>query len=333
MKIGTVGYNTSRGLGHLVHDFYLHGIITDVFVVKHPRVPNNEDWYPNAPSVKLGHFSDTNGWKMATEFCKNVDAMLFFETPFNWKLIEWCKENLIKTFLVVMYECTPKSHPAPYRYICPSLLDMQYFPLNSEFLTLPTEYPWKLRTRARHFVHNGGYLGLRGREGTTTLIEAMQFVQSPIQLTIRVQENVDVHHQRLIAEDTRITYIAGSVPYLDLYKEGDAVVIPQKFNGCSLPIQEACASGMMVMTTDRFPMNTWLPNEPLIPTSGCNKGVSIGGPYLEFDEAIVDPRQLAKHIDKWYDKPIEDYSIFGKDWASEHSWEVLKPQWMKVLQS
>ena len=38
-------------------------------------------------------------------------------------------------------------------------------------------------------------------------------------------------------------------------------VFPEKFNGLSLPLQEARAAGMLVLATDRFPMNTWLPRE------------------------------------------------------------------------
>lgn len=333
MRIGTIGYNTSRGLGHLVRDFYTHGIINDVFIVKHPRVPNNDDWYPDAKKVMLKTFADKGGDYLAHKFCQSVDVMLFFETPFNWDIIPFCKKNGIKTFLVTMYECTVKDHPPPDRYICPSLLDMEYFPLNSDFLVLPTEYPWKLRTRAKHFIHNGGYLGLRGREGTRTLIEAMQYVKSPIDLTIRVQENVDSNYIHMMKKDNRINYIAGSIPYEELYATGDVAIVPQKFNGCSLPLQEACCSGMMVMTTDRFPMNTWLPKEPLIPVASYNKGVSIGGPYLQFDEAIIDPKVLAAHIDNWYDKDITVASIYGRQWAEQHSWEVMKPKWMKVLSS
>lgn len=328
MKVGTVCYATSRGLGHLARNFYQHGIVTDVLVVEHGRVPTNWDWYPGAPVVPLrgiDHHQDT-----LRSFCRDKDAMLFFETPFDWGLIGYCRGVGVRTYLVTMYECTPKTHSRPYRYLCPSLLDMQYFPEASTFLPLPVDYLWQLRKRAEHFVHNGGYLGMRGREGTTLLIEALRHIHSPIRLTIRVQENVPPTYQRMLATDTRVEYVAATVPYEDLYAMGDVAVGAQNRNGCSLPLQEARAAGMLVMNSDRFPMNFWLPREPLIPVAEYRKA-QIGPAYLEYDEAVVRSEDIALKIDEWYGRDISEYSLSAKVWAAENSWEVLGPKWQEAL--
>ena len=393
MKIGTYAYPTRRGLGHLARDFYTHSIVTDVCVVRHPGVPNVDEWYPGAPTTHLRNLNT----RLMQDFAAGMDAMLFFETPFWWPIVPFCRERGIRTYLIPMYECTPTGHQPPDRYLCPSLLDMQYFPQRSEFIPLPVDYPWRLRTHATHYVHNGGYLGLRGREGTTLLIEAMRYVKSPLRLTIRVQENVGYDHQQMMAQDKRIEYIAGTVPYEDLYGIGDVVVQPQKFNGCSLPLQEACASGMLVMTTDRFPMNTWLTGasechgcdgdgslshmwakeeckrlggyakagrhgplnyytkdgkelgfktiggpcdvcdgkktvSPLIPVAGYQTA-RIGGGYLPFEEAQIEPRDIAATMDAWYGREIERYSLAGKAWGEAHSWAALRERWLKAVQS
>lgn len=327
MKVGTIAYSTSRGLGHLAKSFIDHGLITDILVVKHPGVPMN-DWYPDAPKTDLRSLDHG----LMQDFVSDKEAMLFFETPFWWPIIPYCESIGVRTYLITMYECTPTTHSVPHKYICPSLLDMKYFPERSVFLPLPVEYPWKLRTRAEWFIHNGGYLGMRGREGTILLIEAMSMVKSPIRLTVRVQENVPAQWQKRLAVDKRCEYIAETVPYYDLYGSGDVVVQPQKFNGCSLPLQEARASGMLVMTTDRYPMNTWLPREPLIPVAGYTKQ-RIGGAYLEFDEATINPEDIAATIDKWYGADITEYSEWAPHWASLMSWEVLLPEYRRVLES
>ncbi len=331
MRVGTVCYATSRGLGHLAKGFYDHDLITDVCVVQHPGVPTNEDWYPNAKQVDLRKCGrDAFVSYILQDFCVGKDAMLFFETPFDWSLMDYCREHGVRSYLVTMYECTPMSHVKPYKYLCPSKLDLEYFPEGIE-VQLPVEYPWRQRTVAEHFVHNGGYLGLRGREGTTLLIEAMQYVKSPIRLTIRVQENVSLTYQHMAAKDKRIEYFPQAVPYHDLYGIGDVAVLPQKFNGCSLPLMEAYASGMLVMTTNRFPANTWLPNEPMIPVAGYNRGVQVGGPYMKFDEAIIDPRTIAETIDAWYGRDIVGFSRRGEFWAMRNSWEQLRPVWKELL--
>lgn len=326
MRVGTFCYSHSRGLGHLARDFFRHGVITDVLVVEHPNIPL-QDWYPGAPRTNLGAL-DTS---LMRDFVRDKDVMLWFETPFWWPIVEYCHEVGVRTALCPMYEVTPEHHPRPHRYLCPSLLDLDYFPPDrSLYLPLPVEYSWRLRTHALHYVHNGGYLGLRGREGTTLLIEAMRYVESPLRLTIRVQENVSAEHQRMMAKDPRIDYHAGTVPYEDLYAAGDVAVMPQKFNGCSLPMQEACASGMLVMASDRFPANAWLPKGPLIPVSDYRLARTAGR-FMEVDEAVIDPAAIARTMDSWFEKPISDLSLAGKRWAEAHSWESLKPRWLEAL--
>lgn len=367
VRVGTISYATSRGLGHLARDFHRHGVITDVFVMEHPSVPSNrEEWYPNALHTTLRGM-DT---RAMLDFCQGMDAVLFFETPFHWDLFRLLRGK-VRTFLATMYECTPRFHQRPDVYLCPSRLDLDYFWDTSltnvsevdrglksgeqaEFpqtwrvyrgldnsravwVQLPVEYPWQLRTHALHYVHNGGYLGVKTRqggvmrEGTTTLIEAMCYVRSPVRLTIRVQENVSPRHQKMCAADPRVEYLPETVPYGDLYQLGDVAVGSQRWNGCSLPLQEAFAAGMLVMNTDRYPAHTWLPNPPLIPVRNWLKDSSIGGSYLSFDEADVHPEDVAAKIDEFYGKDIQDYSRRGMDWAAKNSWKVLGSKWLEVL--
>jgi hypothetical protein len=329
MRVGTVCYATSRGLGHLARSFHQHGVVTDVFVIRHPSIPMNEDWYPNAPSTDARRPDRAALY----DFAKDMDALLFFETPFEWSLLDFCRAKGIRTYIISMYECTPARLPArPTKWLCPSLLDMRYFPKESSvFLPLPVEMPWRLRERARSYVHNGGYLGLRGREGTTLLIEAMELVKNPIQLRLRVQENVRPEYRSRAERNPLITYEAGTFPYETMHSWGDVYVAPQKFNGCSLPLQEAFASGMLCISTDRFPMNTWLPKEPLIPVSRYER-CRVGGPYNEIEEAIITPKAIAETMDRWYDRDISDWSRAGQRWAQSVSWDVLKPQYLKAME-
>jgi hypothetical protein len=266
--------------------------------------------------------------------------MLFFETPFYWPVFDYCREIGVRTYLCTMYECTPIVRPFhPHKYLCPSLLDVDYFRSHPhELVQLPVDsrVRWRLREKAEHFVHNGGYLGMRGkdgvmREGTETVIRAMQYVKSPIQLTIRVQENVSQELQGICGTDARITYVPENVEYGDLYGVGDVAVGAQKWNGCSLPLQEAYASGLLVINTDRYPMNTWLPPEPLVRADRKIENSSIGGPYMKFTECCIDPIVLAAKMDEWYGRDCANYSLAGKAWAYTNSWELLRPVWKELL--
>jgi glycosyltransferase involved in cell wall biosynthesis len=162
---------------------------------------------------------------------------------------------------------------------------------------------------------------LGGRNGTREVTQAMQYVKSPIKLIIRSQVPIQE------INDPRIEYRIGT--FEDIWNEGDVFLFPEKFNGLSLPLQEAYASGMLVMAGNRHPMNLWLPNEPLIPIKHFKRNrISV-----EFDEAIYDPIQIAETIDLWYNKNIESFSLLGKKWGQENSWDVLKAKYLKILEN
>ena len=184
---------------------------------------------------------------------------------------------------------------------------------------VPTDVKWSLRTRANVFVFNAGNGGLGGRNGTKELLDAMKYVKSPIKLIIRSQVPIQQ------VQDDRIEYRIGN--FDDIWSEGDVFIFPEKFNGLSLPLQEAFASGMAVMCGDRFPMNTWLPKDILIPVSGYKKErISV-----EFDSAVIRPEDIAKSIDAIYNNNISHYSLLGKQFNINNSWKTLKEKYEELM--
>lgn len=170
----------------------------------------------------------------------------------------------------------------------------------------------------------------------------MQLVKSPIQLTIRAQDEAGLH--KLCREvptamrDERITFQYGSVPYDKLFDEDhDVFIMVEKYNGLSLPLAEAKACGMPVMTTDRFPTNTFLDRLFLIPVASTTPA-KVGGPYNTYQEAIVDIQDVADAIDRAYENgektdQVERSSLHAKKWRETMSWDELKPRWVKELES
>lgn len=311
MIVGSVVFATDQGLGYLAKEFFDHGIIQKVHVRRHSsRKDHGAEWYPESARVPF-----------ATDLLERCDSLLFFEDVFNWDLIPKAREKKIKTALMPMYECT--RYPLMYEpevLISPSLLDKQYYP-ESVHIPVPVDVPWKLRTRAKTFVHNAGNGGLGGRNGTRELMAAMKHVRSPIRLIIRSQAPLPS------TGDRRIEIHVKQHTKEELWSTGDVFIFPEKFNGLSLPMQEAFASGMMVMAGARYPMTEWLPNEPLIPVMRYKKETIA----REFDSAIYDPVAIAQTIDRWYDKDISTFSEAGKAFAETHSWQILKDKYLATL--
>jgi len=49
-----------------------------------------------------------------------------------------------------------------------------------------------------------------------------------------------------------------------------------------------------------------------------------------FDSAIIDPQDIANTIDMWYNNDITEYSLKGKKWGEDNSWEALKPKYEAI---
>lgn len=304
-RVGSIVLATEQGLGYLAKAFYDNGIIDTVYVQKHSIRESHFEWYPN----RVRDIDDL----------LDCDVLIFFEEVFDWKIINKARELGIKTILMPMYECTRSPLPySPDLIICPSKLDLQCFQQGRE-VVVPVDVEWKKREKAQVFVHNAGNGGLGGRNGTKELLEAMKYVKSPIKLIVRSQKPITEY------KDPRIEYRIGT--FDDIWSEGDVFVFPEKFNGLSLPLQEAFASGMLVMCGNRFPMNTWLPTEPLIQVSGYKKEKVA----VTFDSAIIRPQDIAKCIDCWYNKDISKYSEQGRVFNINNSWKIWKEKYINLM--
>lgn len=308
--IGAIVLATDQGLGYLARDFYNNGVIDICYVYQHSSRKNHHDWYDRT----VGSID---------ELIEKSDIILMFETPFDWSVIPRARARGVKTVLMPMYECTPY----PLRYnpdmiLTPSDLDQEYYPTGKRInVPVPNETKWKLRERAKTFVHNAGNGGLGGRNGTHELLDAMKYVKSPIKLIVRTQS------MELKSDDPRVEIVGSSVPFDELYTEGDVFIFPEKFNGLSLPIQEAFSSGMPIMCGDRFPMNTWLPKEILIPVKEYTKERLA----VEFQCAQFEPKEIAQKIDDWYNKDISHLSLLGKKFKEENSWTKLKEKYRTLM--
>lgn len=330
MRVGTVCYATDQGLGMLAKSFYDAGVITDVMLMKHRAYQNHPEWYP--PGTHMFSSASFVG-PAVDEFIDRIDTVLFFETPFDWSFPSRCKTRGVKTALMPMYEWSLRNPPHKFDvFLCPSLLDVDYFP-DSPFLVPPVDpSTWKLRKTATKFLHNAGHIGHRNHKGTEELIQAIPMLDKDVCLTIRSQhlrrleELVSKYH----VDHPGVTLEYGQIPHHRLFDDYDVYVAPEKFNGLSLPLQESCAAGMLVMASDRYPANTWLPTDPLIPVYGYHRAC-ISSAYMGFDEAEISPAAIAATINSWNGRDISELSMSGKRWAVEHSWDVMKPKFMKEL--
>ncbi|MDX1279327.1 glycosyltransferase family 4 protein, partial [Oceanihabitans sediminis] len=106
------------------------------------------------------------------------------------------------------------------------------------------------------FFHQGGWGGVHSRKNTRQVIEAFKALDKPdTRLVITSQISIDMELPENIIilnkEHTRKEMI-------DYFKSADAFVQPSKWETIGIPILEAMASGLPVITCDIPPMNEFV---------------------------------------------------------------------------
>ena len=276
---------------------------------------------------------NTKEYKNVLDFqwlLEDIDIFFTIETPYLWHIIKDCRQKGIKSVLYTMYEMTPDPIPLHFDlYICPSKLDLKYFPDNKVFLPPPIATErliWRKRTKARTFIHTGSHGGMNMRKGTPLILEAMKYVKSEIEMIIYTWGST-------VSQDRRVRIKRINFQnYWQLWREGDVLVYPQDYNGICLPIIEAMASGLGVITTDIFPFNEYMPKKLLFRPGELYK-TRAAPRLMETDAAKINPIDIAKKIDKIANKDISEYSLYGRKWAQENSWKVLLPKYEKVFKN
>jgi len=318
MKVGSLIRANNSGLGTLAREFYDNGIIH-----KGLYVPNQvyKDFPDRFPTFKQGINSKLINWLL-----DDIDVLLCFENAYRWGIINEAKRKGIKTILMPMHEGLREQLPYHFDlYLAPSSEEMNLGLSPIERINVPVNtdrLKWRERKTAKVFVHNSGHGGIGMRNGTMELIEAMKYVKSDIKLIIRSQ------YHKFVTEDPRIEYrYENLLDYWDIWKEGDVFIFPEKFNGLSLPVQEAFASGLCVMTTDKEAFD-FLPKKPLIPPSGFRN-------YMVariVEGAEHDPKIIAQKIDEIANTDISEYSRAGREWALKNNWQSLKSKYIELCQ-
>ena len=338
MRVGTIIYATNSGLGVLARDFYDNGVVTDVLVQTHPHLKNNFHWYKDAMALSVIDNIAMNSKKtsrhnknLLKSFIDKVDVILLFEIEWYRDVIQEARRMGKKVILMPMYECSPFPILADC-YLTVSDLDHEYYTqmykgCNIKRINVPanSSLKWKKRNKANVFIHNSGFHNSNDRNGTQKIIDSIPLIKSQnIEIKIRTQ-----NRNYTFPEDPRLTIDTSDRDFKDLWDHGDVFLFPERWNGLSLPIQEAYSSGMMVMCGNRNPMNKWLPNKPMIDVSNYIKMNIV--PKIPFPAACYTPEDIAQKIDEFANQDISEYSLMGKKWSEENSWTVLKPEYIKII--
>jgi glycosyltransferase involved in cell wall biosynthesis len=177
----------------------------------------------------------------------------------------------------------------------------------------------------KRILHIGGKVASKDRNGTQTVIDMLRHSKADYELVIRSQSELNINCQ-----DSRLTVEIGNVDSRSSMYDGfDAMVLPRRYAGLCLPMNEALMSGLPVFMTDISPNNQVLPKDWLIPSSKITTLMT----RVKLDVYDADVRELGKRIDKYVNSDKKEQ----KEKAATIGFEnfdpsILRDQYLEILE-
>jgi len=325
MRIGLVGRHNDKGLGTITRNWRRFLPVTRTLVKLHKlgnRFAETEPW-PDTTYCK-------NPDLVAEEWVRDIDVLVVLEFAKHERLFTVARERGIKSVLMVNYEFLPDPFAVrPDLFLCPSSVNLAAIPEGLPKVLIPTPvdlpaFPFRVRESVRTFVHNAGTLGAHGANGTRVFLDAIPLTRNrDLRFLLRSQVPLPS-----TPDDPRVQISGALDRQADLYAEGDVLVMPHRFRADSLPIAEAMASGMPVLSTDMPPFSEFCQFLVRFAREHPLSGRPLQRTVLARD---VDPADLATTMDALAGMPLRDASRAARAYAESISWERLKARILEAI--
>lgn len=278
---------------------------------------SNVDWFNSFDRMTVNGVPNEHACKWLLD---GIDVLFVVETPLNWDIFHWARQKGVKTVLQVnpeFLEYQIRDVPKPDLFLAPTrwLWERVAQHGKTKYLPVPIATDRLQRrkiTHARRFIHITGHKAHLDRNGTEIVRQAIHHVTNP-------NIEIKIHDQSKHELDN----------YWELYEEGDVLLLPRRYGGLSLQLQEAAAVGMPVVVTENCPYA----NEPCtvtIPPPYHHVRVNLRG---ELDCYSATPQRLGEVISQLANREsIADLSEQSYRWAQNRSWSKLKSEYNKIFE-
>lgn len=280
MNIGIIVRADKTGLGNQTRNLVKLLKPNKILVIDSTNFNGNKQYFEPFQTgydvIFSDGFMDNNDMK---KFLYKLDVVITCELFYNPVFIQHANRVGIRTYNQYNYEFLDNLRddllPLPTKLLSPSywhLEEMQKrYPNRVVYLPPPTDESQFLEVRNENFARKGkprflhivGRQAAEDRNGTLDLLEALKYTKSNFELVLKVQTASPLIEQ--YKSDKRITIDYDSPENEEeLYKGFDAMILPRRYAGLCLPMNEALMSGLPVIMTDVEPNNRVLPEEWLV---------------------------------------------------------------------
>jgi len=344
MKIGLLAYSTQTGLGIQTQNFFNNmnphkTLLVDLSPLNHVET-HHERFNGGDGEVMIAKgIPDCSYMEWLTD---DVDIVFICETPLNYCIMEKAKRKGVPVVLQYNYEFldylnrtdieAPSVLAAPSSWHTEDVKALNIAPVID--LPVPTDAS-NIKSRqiseCRTIFHVAGRQAIHDRNGTKTFVEAALKCGNRFKYKIYAQ-GIDGETDRIIVNAQKsidLEVIYNIENYADMYKTGDVLVMPRKYGGLCLPVQEALTAGIPVVMPDVSPNNVLLPKQWLV---GARKaGEFMTRTMIDIHE--TDPNWLAMKMCEFANPEFMAWSNKEAEQIGKAlKWETLKPLYTEIFQ-
>lgn len=331
LRVGLIARADDRGLGYQTWDAYRELRPWATVVIDPGELargfPQHFERFPDALVMPWnGHVVGDLDWTLAR--FDGCHVVLSCETFYDWRLVPALRERGIATVCQGNAEFyrhpSDSSLPHPTMWWAPSPWRFERWPGSARLVPVPVRaipQPAPSRDGLLRVLHVAGHRAVGDRNGTVLFLQALRRLRTAMHVRI-VSQNAHLTLPRGMPRGVEIEVITGGVPgRWSLYDDADVLVMPRRFGGLCLPVQEAMARGLAVVMTD-LPENRWWPILPVAASPGHVLRLPCGN--VQTFDAL--PARLAALLERLAIEPdlLADYQQRSHAWALAHSWEALR---------
>jgi hypothetical protein len=278
MRLGIIARSDNTGLGNQTRELVNMLNPNKILLINSAPFNNNKqnpDWYKD-----YNVYSTKNGMPTTKEivwFLKDVDVVISCETFYHLDLVDLARQQGTKTILQYNYELfgnlTNPNWSLPDVLLSPSLWNIEIvkekFGSVCDVIHLPPPTNESLFNKAKdnnlskdhnRILHIAGKKAAKDRNGTESIFEMIKHSKEDYELVIKSQTPLNPN-----CKDSRVKIEIGNpASREDMYDGFDAMILPRRYAGLCLPMNEALMSALPVFMTNVSPNNTILPEDWLV---------------------------------------------------------------------
>ena len=301
------------------------------------------EWFPGDTTISDGIPAD----EVLESWLEGLETVLTIETPYNSRLYTLARQKSVRTVLQGNWELLDYLQDGPHQEHLPDLIvlpstwnlyharTLLQGRVGVSLLPVPVPddiTPGPLPPRASRFLHVVGNPAIHDRNGTYDLMAALRHVKSEITVTLACQrpgylESIVDPDQ--VPANVSLVISPPVEDHRDLYAGQHAQILPRRYGGLCLPLNEALAAGIPTIMPAISPNSRWLPDEWLVPARVTDTFMA----KTPIDIHTTDPLVLAVRIDAL--ATDEDFYGFtrrqARQLADQFSWPSLVPTYERVL--